>query len=317
MLEETIDYSLNAIDESINKKKNYDVDVNQNFPERFTYSESSGEIKKHIEMGNGVEETGVVAKIKQPLYKDVLSGLFSSIGTASTEVGKTLDNINDNLGGVVYHNPTFILNAVINDQIKKSKPGKILQNFYNEKFTPKTERAKIISDVAAEIELFVANNVALKKLKWFSKGVSYLPKATKKYAEQLFRWSTAEGVARGTMGEDEESITLMLTDLAGLTDKNDMEDIRQFYKSNLEQKTPESEMKIRLANFLDGFALGSTADVFIKLLMTNYGKILATGGVGLINIQDQDAENKQSIYLDNEQHKNLIQEIQENPFLLD
>mgnify|MGYP003627171883 CR=1 FL=1 len=318
MLDETLDNVIDPIDNSMMKKNVYSPEVSNNYPERHTYNESTGEIKKHIEMGNGVEQSGIVAKTKQPLYKDIFSGLISSLGTASEEVDKTLDNINANMGGIMYMHPTVLFSKTIRNEIEKTKAHKTVESFYDKNIAPKTDRAKMISEVAAELELFVANNLALKKLKWFSVGVKYLPKVTKKYAAQLFRWSTAEGLARGTMGEDEESVSLMLSDLAGLTNQNDLESIRNFYKTNLEQKTPQSEMKIRLANFLDGFNLGANAEIFMKLLMTNYGIISATGITGgFIEAKDKDSFTKESIGMDNNQHRNLIQEIQENPYLLD
>ena len=73
----------------------------------------------------------------------------------------------------------------------------------------------------------------------------------------------------------------MLTDLAGLTDSSDFEEIRLMYQEALKNGDDFEDFRIRAVKAADGFLTGVAFETVMSILGTTYKAHKAALGVGL------------------------------------
>jgi hypothetical protein len=286
-MDNTLENALQPIYDSIEKANTYSPD-NPNSPLPTEYYDNATKSKKQqINFGNGVmlEQTVAAPTFASETIKVGQSVLFD-IGD---ELGSAYQDIDESTNHLLTKTHPLLGMAVYKslDQFKKIKS----------KFEPKTETGVLIRDVASEIGIMVVNNALLKKIKLLSgvpKNSQKFVNWTKSIASSSLRWGLAEGGAAAIARNDEKPFVLMISDLTGITDENDLTEIREIFQQGTATNEPWDKIQKRLLFAADGFVTGSAFETIMPILSTVYGMVLASGGAGYISddltqsaVQDQ------------------------------
>ena len=280
-MEDTIDNALAPIEASIEKAKIYSPDNLTNTDVAQKKLDKDGNIIVEVDHGNGVATIGTEAKRVaksyaqdvlyefSELYLDVAEGFgYDPNDTPGVDIG-----LNQNRVG-----PLEML-AIGADKYKYYYENKMHH------LHPQTEGGKAVRDIATELTILFATALGpLKKIKAMQ-GVPQYGQKAKKYFKNLassaLRWGTAEAIAAGIARDNEsEPFTLMLTDLAGLTDSSDFEEIRLMYQEALRNGDDFEDFRIRAVKAADGFLTGVVFETVMSILGTTYKAHQAALGVG-------------------------------------
>lgn len=286
-MEDTLENTLLPIYESMDKAKNYSFDnPNSPAPEEY-YDANTKSTKQKIDFGNGVIDIQTVA---EPTFgseavkvgQSVLFDIGDEIGTAYQDIDEStnfmLTKTHPLLGMTVYRSV---------DYFRKVK----------NKFEPQTETGRNVRDVASELSIMVVNNALLKKIKPLSgiaKNSQKFATYFKNVASSALRWGVAEGTAAAIARNEEKPFVLMISDLTGITDENDLTEIREIFQQGVAAQEPWDKIQKRLLFAADGFATGSAFEAIMPMLFSLYGMIGVSGTVGLVSddltetaVQDQ------------------------------
>ena len=271
-MEDTLENTLLPIYESMDKAKNYSFDnPNSPAPEEY-YDANTKSTKQKIDFGNGVIDIQTVA---EPTFgseavkvgQSVLFDIGDEIGTAYQDIDEStnfmLTQTHPLLGMTVYRSV---------DYFRKVK----------NKFAPQTDTGRLVRDVASEISIMIVNNALLKKIKPLS-GIAKNSQKFKTYFKNIgssaLRWGIAESVAAGIARNDEKPFVLMISDLTGITDENDLTQIRDIFQQGVATQEPWDKIQKRLLFAADGFATGSAFEAIMPMLFSLYGMIGVSGTI--------------------------------------
>lgn len=287
-MEESLENTLFPIYESMNKAKNYSADdPNSPAPVEY-YDANTKSTKQIIDFGNGVTDVQTVA---EPTFgseavkvgQSVMFDIGDEIGTAYQDIDEStnfmLTATHPLLGMTVYKSLDYF-------RAKKNK------------FEPQTDTGRVVRDLASEIGLMVTNNFLLKKVKFLSGSASYL----KNMAVSALRWGVAEGTAAAIARNDEKPFVLMITDLTGLTDENDLTKIREIFQQGVATKEPWERVQKRLLFAADGFATGVAFEPLLPILRTVYGSVTGialTKGFVEDPVEKETLEKMQNVDIEN------------------
>jgi len=265
-MDESVDSVLFNTYNSIEKAQSYSPD-NLNSPaSEQVYDNDTKSIVEQVDHGNGVvtKETvaqptwyGETARVGASLGFDIIDEFGDVYADFDSATNHMLTKTHPILGYTVYKNQDFI---------KRTKSI----------FEPKTETGVVIRDVASEISIMIANNLLFKKIKLLSGVPKYGQKFytyTKNIAQSALRWGAAEGTAAFVARDDENPFVLMMTDLTGITDENDLTEIRNIFKQGVNSNEPWDKVQKRLVFAADGFATGVAFETILPILRTVYGSI--------------------------------------------
>ena len=205
------------------------------------------------------------------------------------EFAELTDEIDNSMNGMLSKTNPILFNM-------QKKSNEYLQS-KTQFLQPKTDIGIAVRDLASELTLLIANEALLKKVKFFQ-GV---PKHTQKFAQYMknlsksaLRWGTAEAGAAFVARENEgEPFTLMLSDLTGITDENDLKYIRDTFQEGMRSDDSLKDLEVRMYQAMDGMILGTTFESVFAPLSSLYkiGKPLvntiALGGAASIAPAEQ------------------------------
>ena len=267
----TIDHELGPIEQSEKLSRTWSPDdMSRNETPIKKYKD--GNIVEEVDFGNGV-------KLVASEVLRTASGVGLDVVDEFVDLADDMNNVMN--GGLVAAHPVLYPALIkLNNGLQK----------HSEFFKPKTEVGKAVTDIGSEIAILLANETLLRKVKFFA-GI---PKHTQKFGQYIknlsksaLRWGTAESGAAFVARENEgEPFTLFLSDLAGITDENDLKYIRETFQEARQSGDSAKEMEVRMYQALDGMAIGTAAESIIAPLATLYkivdpvANIKALAGVG-------------------------------------
>ena len=330
-MDNTLDSVLNPINESIAKSQSYSPD-NLNEPLESTTHVEDGKVVEKIDFGNGVikedvksqptflSETSRVMMSVLPDIANEFKGVYMDLG-GKTYYDLTEDTYGDDatLKQLQFQHPFFSVQMQqLSNLNRMSKTDSIKEN-PNNSFSPQTETGKAVRDIASELSIMAVNNLWLKKIKLLSGIPKYKQKFKtyfKNLAQSSLRWGFAEGGAAFVARNDTEPFVLMITDLLGITDDNDLNTIRQTYHQALTANEDESKLKLRLIRATDGFLSGAAFEILFSILGTTYKfhrNLLAplgfsTGQAASVGVAYGTMQSEDQKTIVNENNKKLIQE---------
>ena len=94
----------------------------------------------------------------------------------------------------------------------------------------------------------------------------------------------------------------MITDLTGVTDENDLTQIRNIFKQGVNGNEPWDQVQKRLIFAADGFATGVAFETVLPILRTVYGSITglaATKGFVEDPVQKETLQEMQNVDIEN------------------
>ena len=277
-MQDTIDEALAPINESINKAKVYSPDnmINNDVVERTIYSDNN--VVSKVDHGNGVATmSGAFYKKQNEFGGELLKIGSSTIADIAYEAADVFTDANESFNNLLLQ--THPLIGYTAYQVKNVYENKM------DAFQPQTDLGKTVRDIASELSIMGLNLVAFKKIR-FLQGVPKYGQKAKKYfmnlAKSALRWGTAEGIAAGIARDNEsEPFALMLTDITGITDKEDLKNIRLLYQDALKNGDDFNDFRLRGIKALDGLATGATIEVLMTVLGSTFKAHQALFGTSL------------------------------------
>lgn len=278
-MEDTLDNALAPIEESINKAKTYSADsmVNNDVAE---LKMRDGDIVHQVDHGNGVATFRTESKrVAQTLFQDL-----------GYEVSDFMTDAAEGMG----YEPTFAedvtekIGPIEAITIGAFEAKKYFENKMHD-MHPQTELGKNVRDIGTELMILFGTVYGLGKFKALQGVPKYGQKAKKYFtnlAKSAMRWGFAEGVAAGIARDNEsEPFALMITDITGITDKEDLQHIRLMYQDALNNGDDYNNFRLRAVKALDGLATGIAIESLLTVLGSTYkahqalmGTNLATSG---------------------------------------
>lgn len=294
-MDETVESVLFNTYNSIDNAKNYSPDSPNSPASEQVYDKNTKSIVEQVDHGNGVvtKETvaqptwyGETARVGVSLGFDIVDETGDVYADLDSATNHLLTKTHPILGYSIYKSQDFI---------KRTK----------NRFDPKTETGIAVRDMASEISLMIANNTLLKKIKFLSGVPKYGQKFytyAKNIAVSAFRWGVAEGTAAFVARDESEPFVLMITDLTGVTDENDLTQIRNIFKQGVNGNEPWDQVQKRLIFAADGFATGVAFETVLPILRTVYGSITglaATKGFVEDQVQKETLQDMQNVDIEN------------------
>lgn len=270
-MEDTVDNALAPVEKSMQEAELYSPDNPNSTAIVQRKLDADGNIINEVDHGNGVKSIATeAARVAVSTVADVAyegADLF-------TDINEGTDNL------LVKMHPLLAYTAYKAKDVYENK-----QDFLGFKFQPKTKTGKAIRDIGSEL-LLMFGGLQLMKANRFLQGVPKYGQKAKKYFHNLakasMRWGIAEGTAAGIARDNEsEPFALMLTDITGITDETQMQNVRELYQDALSNGDDFNDFRLRAVKSLDGFATAATLEVLMTVLGSTFKAHRAFLGTGV------------------------------------